>query len=90
MAKQCATTTASHGSNVYFSFDGLAELLQGPLVATLHQPIPAPAAPVPEKQPIDVLKWPKMDLLTFCERFKIPGGLCDKLLSLGIQGPHVL
>jgi len=31
-----------------------------------------------------------MDLLTFCECFEIPGGFCDKLLSLGIQGPHVL
>jgi len=35
-------------------------------------------------------KWPKMDLATFCEQFELPGGFHDKLLALGVQGPHVL
>jgi len=89
MAKRRAATTASQGSNVYVSFDGLAELLRGPTVATSREPV-APAVPVPARQPIDVSKWPKMDLATFCERFDIPGSLRDKLLGLGVQGPHVL
>jgi len=66
-----------------------AELLRGPPVATPHQPVLAVAVPAPA-QPIDVSKWPKMDLVTFCERFEISGGLCDKLVGLGVQGPHVL
>jgi hypothetical protein len=31
-----------------------------------------------------------MDLTAFCEWFDIPGGLHNKLVGLGVQGPHVL
>jgi hypothetical protein len=91
MAKRrAATSAASQGSNVYVSFDGLAELLRGPSVAAPHPPMLAPVVPRPEKLPIDISKWPKMDLVTFCERFDIPGSLRNKLFDLGVQGPHVL
>ena len=45
---------------------------------------------MPAKEPIDVSKWPKMDLATFCECFELPDNLHDKLHRLGVQGPHVL
>lgn len=88
MAKRrAAASTASSGSNVYVSFDGLAEILRGPSAAVSHLPATVPA---PEQRPINVSKWPKMTLVTFCDRFELPAGLHDKLLALGVQGPHVL
>jgi len=90
MAKRrAAATTASSGSNVYVNFDGLAELLRGPSAATPRLLAPATATAA-EKRPNDVSKWPKMDLATFSEQFKLPACLHDKLLALGVQGPHVL
>jgi hypothetical protein len=87
MAKRrAAATTASSGSNVYVSFDGLAELLRGPSAVTPHSPHRPALAPAA----INVSKWPKMDLATFCNRFELPDSLHNKLLCLGVQGPHVL
>jgi len=90
MAKRRTATTASQGSNIYVSFDGLAELLQGQPVVASREPVLVSAAPMPAKEPIDVSKWPKMDLATFCECFELPNNLRDKLHRLGVQGPHVL
>jgi hypothetical protein len=88
MAKRrAAMVGASSGSTVYVNFDGLAELLRGPPSVNRE---PAPAIPVPAKAPIDVTKWPKMDLAEFCERYDLSAALKEKLLALGVQGPHVL
>ena len=51
---------------------------------------PATPALANLKTPIDVTKWPKMDLDEFCERYDLPVTLKEKLLVLGVQGPHVL
>ena len=57
-----AAVGTSSGSNVYVSFDGLAELLQGPLtVNTVNREL-TQDAPAPAKALIDVMKWPEMDL----------------------------
>jgi len=95
MAKRraAATTAAAPtmaGSNIYMSFDGLAELLCGsvplaPLMAT-----PLAAAPPPKNPVNDITKWPKMDLVTFCDQFEVPNQLQDKLVGLCIQGPYAL
>ena len=80
-----APTTA--GSNIYVSFDGLAELLRG----SVPPPMAAPLAAAPPQNPVnDITKWPKMDLATFCDQFEVPNQLRDKLVSLCIQGPHAL
>jgi hypothetical protein len=95
MAKRRATAagTASSGSNVYVSFDGLAELFRGSAVQ-LPMAVPPTAAPImtvePKKQVNDVTKWPKMVLATFCDQFDIPDSLQEKLVKLGVQGPHAL
>ncbi len=86
---------AGNGSNVYVSFDGLAELLRGPLTAqpALVPPAPALAAvaqPPPPGQKNDITQWPKMDLVTFCNQFDVPHQLQIKLDNLGVQGPHAL
>jgi hypothetical protein len=95
MAKRrvAATTAAAPttaGSNVYMSFDGLAELLRGsvPLAPPLAAPLAA--APPPRNLVNDITKWPKMDLATFCDQFEVPSQLQDKLVGLFIQGPHAL
>jgi hypothetical protein len=90
-AAATGATPATAGSNVYVSFDGLAELLRGsqPLVPSTTAPRLPVAAPSPKK-PIDVTKWPKMDLATFCDQFDIPNQLQNKLVNLCIQGPHAL
>ena len=84
-------------SNVYVSFDGLAELLRGGPVSVPPQvgpvaPLAAPFAPANlQERPLnDVSKWPKIDLATFCERFDIPDQLQAKLAALCVQGPHAL
>ena len=89
MAKCCATASAASGSggNVYVSFDGLANLLRGPAIRQETPSIPTTATTT---KTIDVTKWPKMDLQTFCQQFEIPEILETKLLMLAIQGPHVL
>lgn len=99
MARRRAASSAggsAGSSNVYVSFDGLAELLRGgPLAAQPHGPRdPLPAAPLPavlQEQPKnDATKWPKMDLVTFCARFDVPAQLQTKLVALCVQGPHSL
>ena len=81
MAKHRAATAAAStmaGSNVYMSFDGLAELLRGsvPLAPPLAAPLAA--APPPRNPENDITKWPKMDLTTFCDQFEVPNQLQDK------------
>ena len=93
MAKHRAATAAASttaGSNVYMSFDGLAELLRGsvPLAPPLVSPLAA--APPPRNPENNITKWPKMDLATFCDQFEVPNQLWDRLVSLYIQGPHAL
>lgn len=75
---------------MYVSFDGLAELLQGPLTVNTVNHELAQDAPAPAKALIDVMKWPKMDLDEFCEQYDLPVTLKEKLLVLGVQGPHTL
>ncbi|KAF8969700.1 hypothetical protein BDZ97DRAFT_214156, partial [Flammula alnicola] len=53
-------------------------------------PLAPPVAAEPKKPTIDITKWPKMDLATFCHQFEVPDMLQDKLAKLGVQGPHVL
>jgi hypothetical protein len=95
MAKRraAATTAAAPtaaGSNVYVSFDGLAELLRGSVPLAPLMAAPLAAAPPPRNPVNDITKWPKMDLVTFCDQFEVPNQLRDKLVSLCIQGPHAL
>lgn len=73
------------GSNVYVSFDGLAKLLHGSVLLA-----PSVAAPPPRNPVNNITKWPKMDLMTFCDQFEVPNQLQDKLVKLCIQGPHAL
>ena len=90
MAKRRATASAAasgSGGNVYVSFDGLADLLRGPAIRQETPSIPTTATTT---KTIDVTKWPKMDLQTFCQQFEIPEILETKLQMLAIQGPHVL
>jgi hypothetical protein len=42
------------------------------------------------KPAIDATKWPKTDLAAFCDQFDIPDALQEKLIKLGVQGPHAL
>ena len=52
-----------------------------------------PARPEPDspkKKRIDVTKWPKISLATFCKDYDIPDQLQHKLIKLCIQGPHAL
>jgi hypothetical protein len=89
MAKRhAAASTVSTGSNVYVSFDGLVELLHGPLVQ------PGTAMHVPESpktwRTVNPLKWLKMSLEDFCRDYEVPDSLHNKLQKLCIQGPHAL
>ena len=87
MAKCRATASAGSGGNVYVSFDGIADLLCCPAIRQETPSIPTTATTT---KTIDVTKWPKMDLQTFCQQFEIPEILETKLQMLAIQGPHVL
>lgn len=101
MAKRRAgagTSAATSGSNVYVSFDGLAELLRVSAGQSLAAPAPnvaplntTPLAMVAPTNPVeDRSKWPKMTLPVFCDQFEVPNSIQGKLLQLGVQGPHVL
>lgn len=94
MAKRrAAAGMTSSGSNIYVSFEGLAELFRGlamPLPTAVPPIAALPAALAPNKPANDVTKWPKMDLATFCDQFNVPDTLQDKLSKLGVQGPHAL
>ena len=84
MAKRhAAASTVSTGSNVYVSFDGLAEILHGPLV----QPGMHVAIPESLKRVVNPSKWLKMSLNDFCQEYEIPEPLHDKLQKLCVQGP---
>lgn len=87
MAKRrAAASTVSTGSNVYVSFDGLVELLRGPLA----QPGMRAAVPESPKRAVNPSKWPKLSLEDFCMDYEIPDPLRDKLQKLCVQGPHAL
>jgi hypothetical protein len=87
MAKHHATASIiSTGSNVYVSFDGLAELLRSPLA----QPGMHVAVPESLKRAVNPSKWLKLSLEDFCMDYEIPDLLHDKLQKLCVQGPHAL
>ncbi|KAF8223278.1 hypothetical protein L208DRAFT_1317741, partial [Tricholoma matsutake] len=87
MAKHCAAaSTVSTRSNVYVSFDSLAEILCGPLA----QPGMHVAMPESPKRAVNSSKWPKLSLNDFCMDYEIPEPFHDKLQKLCIQGPHTL
>ena len=76
---------ASSGFNVYFSFEGLAELFRGP-VAQLPMVAPQIVALItavePRKHVNDVTKWLKMYRADFCDQFDILGALQENLSNL--------
>ncbi|KAF9034592.1 hypothetical protein BJ165DRAFT_1409884 [Panaeolus papilionaceus] len=88
------SSNSTTGSNVYVSFDGLADLLCGSVSGSGSNSGSgshcasslAPTAPTTNAQ----AKCPKMALAKFCKVYDVPDQIHEKLALISVQGPHAL